>query len=82
MNSERNEVSVLTNSLTNVNVNASPLPVFQSRIGERGTAIVVFLKMLIISSSAIVETSSELNETGSELILISSELNPTIAEQI
>ena len=41
-----------------------------------------FLKMLIISSSKIVETSSELFQTSSELISTSSELNRTITEQI
>lgn len=44
--------------------------------------IVVILKALIISSSEILETGSELNRTSSELIWRSSEENVTIGEII
>ena len=47
-----------------------------------GTDWDVFLKTLIISSSAILKTSSELISTSSELISTGSELIQTIAEQI
>ena len=47
-----------------------------------GTDWVVFLKTLIISSSAILKTSSELISTSSELISTSSELISTGSELI
>ena len=60
----------------------TPISSSQSSIGGLSSDFVVFLKVLIISSSEIVCTGSELILTSSELISTSSELIRAIAEQI
>ena len=80
---------VLTNILINAKRKSLSDGAFIRGYGGRGSNLGVFLKTLIINSSAIIETSSELIQTSSELIqtrpeLISTiaELNSTIAEEI
>ena len=73
---------VLTNILIKVKHKSLPDGAFMKGNGGRGSDRGVFLKALIINSSAIVETSSELISTSSELIRTRSELISTIAELI
>ena len=73
---------VLTNILIKAKRKSLPDGAFMKGNGGRGSDRDVFLKALIINSSAIVETSSELISTSSELIRTRSELISTIAELI
>ena len=73
---------VLTNILIKAKRKSLPDGAFMKGNGGRGSDRSVFLKALIINSSAIVETSSELISTSSELIRTRSELISTIAELI
>ena len=74
--------TILTNSLIRAKRKRLPTGAFMKGNGGRGSDRGVFLKVLIINNSAIVETSSELILTSSELISTSSELIPTIGEKI
>ena len=74
--------TILTNSLIRAKRKSLPDGAFMKGNGGRGSDRGVFLKALIINSSAIVETSSELISTSSELIRTRSELISTIAELI
>ena len=74
--------TILTNSLIRAKRKRLPTGAFAKDNGGRGSDRGVFLKALIINSSAIVETSSELIRTSSELIQTRSELISTIAELI
>ena len=74
--------TVLTNILIRAKRKSLPDGAFMKGNGGRGSDRGVFLKALIINSSAIVETSSELIQTSSELIRTRSELISTIAELI
>ena len=73
---------VLTNILIKAKRKSLPDGAFMRGNGGRGSDLGVFLKVLIINNSAIVETSSELIRTSSELIQTRSELISTIAELI
>ena len=74
--------TVLTNILIKVKRKSLPDGAFAKDNGGRGSDLGVFLKVLIINNSAIVETSSELIRTSSELNQTRSELISTIAELI
>ena len=74
--------TVLTNILIKAKRKSLPVGAFMRGNGGRGSDLGVFLKALILNSSAIVETSSELISTSSELIRTRSELISTIAELI
>ena len=65
---------VLTNILIKAKRKSLPVGAFMRGNGGRGSDLGVFLKALILNSSAIVETSSELIQTSSELISTRSEL--------
>ncbi len=73
---------VLTNILIKSKRKSLPDGAFMKGNGGRGSDRGMFLKALIINSSAIVETSSELIRTSSELIQTRSELIQTRSELI
>jgi len=66
-------IAVLTNDLTKLKAQSARFPSLKGDIRVRQTVFVEFLKVLIISSSAIVEKVSEVISTSSELISTSSE---------
>ncbi len=74
--------TVLTNILTKAKRKSLSDGAFMRGNGGRGSDLGVFLKTLIINSSAIIETSSELIQTRSELIRTRSELIRTRSELI
>ena len=73
---------VLTNILIKSKRKSLPDGAFMKGNGGRGSDRGMFLKALIINSSAIVETSSELIRTRSELISTIAELISASAEKI
>ena len=74
--------TILTNSLIRAKRKRLPTGAFAKDNEGRGSDLGVFLKVLIINNSEIIETSSELISTSSELIRTRSELISTIAELI
>ena len=72
----------LTNVLTKLKISSRPPGCWLRETGMTQTEVVRFMKVLIISSSEIVETSSELISTSSELISTGSELISTGSELI